>query len=152
MNTKIDSDAFALYYGLGAERSYQAVAKHYGATKRAVVAVAKRERWQQRIVELEREARARTDRKIVETLEQMNERHLKTMQLVQKKALEALKEMPLATAMEAVRALVMAVEKERLIRGEPTDRNAVTVEAIIEREYERWLKPAPDAVEEGTDA
>jgi hypothetical protein len=32
--------------------------------------------------------------------------------------------------------------EERKIRGEPADEETKSVEAIIKREYERWMKPA----------
>ena len=78
-----------------------------------------------------------------ETLEGMNDRHLQTLRVVQRKALETLRTMPLSTAMEAVRALDMSIAKERLIRGEPTDRTA-SVEEVIKHEYENWLTQGDD--------
>ena len=90
-------------------------------------------------MKIEEEANARTDEKLTETLEQMNERHIKMVKLIQKKALEALKTMPLNTAIEAVRSLDSAIKQERLIRGEPTDRAAINVEDVIRREYDRWM-------------
>ena len=45
-NRKIPQDAFFFYVGLGPGRSYQQVADHYGVTKRAVVNLAVKERWQ----------------------------------------------------------------------------------------------------------
>ena len=50
-----------------------------------------------------------------------------------------MKTMPLATAMDAVRALDMCITKERLIRGEPSERTAVSIEETIRKEYDRWL-------------
>ena len=47
--------------------------------------------------------------------------------------------MPLDTAMEAVRALDISIKQERVIRGEPADRTAVSVEDAIRTEYQRWL-------------
>jgi len=49
-----------------------------------------------------------------------------------------LKSMPLSAAMDAVKALDLAIKQERLVRGEPTDRTA-SVEEVIKREYDRWL-------------
>jgi hypothetical protein len=69
----------------------------------------------------------------------MHERHLKMMSLIQRRALEALRSMPLDSAMDAVRALDLAVKSERVVRGEPGDRSAVDVERVIRGEYERWL-------------
>ncbi len=109
MARKLPPDAFSYYAGLGPERSYQVVAEHYGVSKQAVTKLAVRESWQRRLEDIER------------------------------KALETLKTMPLATAMEAVRALDMSIAKERLVRGEPSDRTAIEVEEVIRREYDRWL-------------
>ena len=43
---KIPPEAFDHYFSLGPERSYEAVARKYGVTKRAVTKLAKRESWQ----------------------------------------------------------------------------------------------------------
>ena len=136
---KLPGEAFEYYVGLGPDRSYQAVADHYGSSKRAVTDLAKRGRWQERLQKIEQEARQRSEERLVESLEQMNARHLKTLQVIQRKALETLKSMQLGTAMEAVRALDICINKERLIRGEPSDRTELSVEHAIRREYERWL-------------
>lgn len=136
---KLPADAFEYYVALGPDRSYQAVGDHYGITKRAVTDRASRDRWQERLQRIEDEARQRSDERIVESLEQMNERHLKTLQVIQRKALETLRSMGLNSAMEAVRALDICIQKERLIRGEPSDRTAFTVEHAIRQEYQRWL-------------
>ncbi len=155
--TKIPPDAFTFYFGLGSDRSYQAVADRYGVSKRSVTKLAVQENWQDRVATLGRKARENSDQRILETLEDMNERHLKTLRVIQGKALETLKAMPLASAMEAVRALDMSIGKERLIRGEPSDRTVVSVEETIKREYERWMMTdgngeGNDEAPEGTEA
>jgi hypothetical protein len=150
MNKKLSPDAFAYYWSLGSVRSYQAVADKYGVSKRAVVSAAKTENWQQHILDMEKKAHDAVEKKMVETLEQMSERHIRVCKLIQGKALEALKSMPLSTAMEAVRALDLAIKQERLIRGEPTDRSAVNIEDVIRREYDRWLVSEEEEV--GKDA
>jgi hypothetical protein len=133
---KIPPEAYSFYLGLGLTRSYEAVAKHYGTTKRSVTKCAARENWQAKIKAAEETTRSRAEEKAQETLEEMNERHLKTVQLIQRKALEALRTTAITSGIDAAKALVMAVEKERLIRGEPTDRTAVDVETLIKREYQ----------------
>ena len=139
MRRKIPPDAFSYYVSLGVSRSYQAVARHYSVAKASVTKVAMREGWQRRIQEIETRARTASDERAVETLEAVNGRHLKAMRVVQGKALEALRTMSLADAMDAVRALDMAIRQERLILGEPTDRSAVSVEEIIKSEYEKLM-------------
>ena len=145
MSGKIPPDALEYYLVLGPDRSYQKVADHYGVSKRAVTKLAARERWQDKVIELERKAREGAEKKALESLEGMNLRHMRSLKVVQGKALEALRSMPLSTAMEAVRALDMAIRQERLIRGEPSDRTAISVEEVIRREYERWMVPEEES-------
>ena len=145
MSGKIPPDALEYYLALGSDRSYQKVADHYRVSKRAVTKHAARDCWQDKLIEFERKAREGAEKRALESLEGMNLRHLKSLKIIQGKALEALRSMPLATAMEAVRALEMAIRQERLIRGEPSERTAVSVEEVIRREYERWMTPEEES-------
>ncbi len=149
MSGKLPPSAFEFYLGLGPGRSYQAVADNYGVTKRAITKHAAKERWQERLAELEAKARQTSDQKTLETMESMNVRHLKSIRVIQGKALETLKSMALNTAMEAVRALDLAIRQERTIRGEPSERTAVSVEEVIRKEYERWMGTEGGHDEEG---
>ena len=147
MNCKLPPDAFEYYVSLGSERSYEKVAEHYGVSKRAVTNAAGRDNWAGRLAKIEAEARQATDKKLGESIEEMNERHLKVVKVVQGKALETLKSMPLASAMDAVRALDLALKQERVIRGEPGERTATTIEAITRDEMHRWLAMEADEAE-----
>lgn len=149
MKRKIPSDAFEYYFSLDKTRSHKAVAKHYKVSPRAVTALAVKENWKSKIADLERRARERLDEKILETIEDMNGRHLKTARFLQRKGLETLQSMPITSAMDAVRTLALGVDRERLIRGEPTDRSAVNIEQKIRSEYENWMTKN---VEEGDEA
>ena len=148
MKSRIPSDAFEYYVSLGAARSYEAVANKYDASKTAVVNLANREDWQGRLLRVERDAQQRGEARAVESIQGMNDRHLRVMQVIQKKALEALKSMSLDTAIEAVRALDIAVRQERLIRGEPSERTELTTESIIRREFATWMREEPGPDEE----
>ncbi len=136
---RLPQNAFEHYVRLGPERSHQTVADYFGVSKRAVTKRAVSEKWRQKAAELDETARAGSERKLLESLEEMSERHLRSLRVIQGKALEALRGMPLTSAMEAVRSLEMGIRQERLIRGEPTDRSAVSVEETIKSEYQRWL-------------
>ena len=136
---KLPADAFENYFALGADRSYQAVADRYEVSKTAVANLAVKENWRHLVHERDRQVRESATKKASETLEQMQARHLTMIKAIQRKALEALRTMPLTTAMDAVRALDTSIKQERLVRGEPTDRSAVSVEEIIRREHDRWL-------------
>jgi len=141
--SKVPSDAFDVYVRLGPTRSYEAVAKHFRVTKGAITKRAIREHWQARLAQVEAAARSRSDAKLVDTIEEMNARHLKIVQAVVGKALQALQAMPIDSGMDAVRALDLCIRQERIIRGEPGERSAVSVEEVIKREYERWMTTAP---------
>ena len=139
MIRRIPPDAFEYYVSLGEDRSYRAVAEHYSFTKRAIQNCAHREDWVRRLEHIERESRERTDKRLGETLDDIRQRHLKTLRAMNGRALEALKTYPINSGMDAIRAAEAVIKLERLIVGEPTDRNAVTIEETIKREYERWM-------------
>jgi hypothetical protein len=136
---RLPPEALAYYLSLGPGRSCEAVRKHFNVSKRTVVKRSVREHWQQKVAEFEAKARAAAEQKAGDDLEAMNERHLKSTRVVQGKALEALRAMPLDTAMNAVRALDLAMRRERRIRGEPTEGATVDVEKLVRREHERWM-------------
>ena len=139
MKRKLPAEAFDFYLGLGVGRSYSQVAEHYGVSKGAVTALAKRDGWQGRLAKVEAEARSKSTAKAVESLEQVNDRHLRIARSLQAKALEALRSMSLEDARDVIRALDLGVKQERLILGEPSERSAISIEETIEREYERWM-------------
>jgi hypothetical protein len=138
MNKKIPPEAFLYYANLGASRTYEAVAAHYGVSRRGVADHAKRERWQERLAELDEQARERTESAALESIAAMNERHLKIAKYMQSKGLEALQSGKMEFLGRATRALSVGIDLERLVRGEPTER-ADNMENIARRECERWL-------------
>lgn len=148
---RIPEGAFELYLGMGPDRSYEALAKRLGCTKRGILNLATREDWQGRLSRIEQKAREAADEKAIDTVEAMKTRHLRMYQSVQKKALETLKTMNLKTAMDAVRALDIAVEGERLARDEPTERTAVDIQTLIQREYDSLMLPPESDDEWGDD-
>lgn len=144
---KLPHDAFEYYFSLGLGRSYQTVADHYSVSKRAVTGLANRESWQRRLLDLEAKAREAADKKKVESIEAVNERHLKALRLVQMRAIETLSRTPIESSMDATRALAIAIREERLVLGEPSDRTAISVEETIRKEYERWMTAEPSSGE-----
>ncbi|RKY19794.1 MAG: hypothetical protein DRQ55_09685 [Planctomycetota bacterium] len=143
MSGRIPPDeALEFYVNLGPERSYAKVGKQYGVSKRSVTKHAAKHGWSRRLLEIEASARERNEARMVDAVDEMNKRHLQTAKVIQAKGLEALRAMPIDSAMGAVRALDIALKQERLVLGEPTDRNAVAIEDVIKREAARWLGPA----------
>ena len=139
--SKIPPDAFDFYVALGSDRSYQRVAERYDVSKRGVAKHAGRENWPSRLDRIEREVRERSDEKLVESLEKMRTRHLQTVRAIQARALAGIKEHPLSTGMEAVKAAELAIKLERLIAGESTAHAHTTVEEVTRREIDSLVVP-----------
>ncbi len=147
MTTRIPPDAFEQYVALGDDRSYERLAEELGVTKRSICRRAAKDNWQSKLAAMERAARDDSEARMQESISSMRERHLRTMKAIQGKALEALRAYPLTSAMDAVRALDMSIKQERLIRGEPTERQTVSIEETIRREYDRWMTTSEDESE-----
>jgi len=141
---RLPDDAFAQYMTMGPERSYESLAGRLKVDKRTITRLAAKEHWQERLAKIEAEARSRLDDKLAEGIEAVNARHIKTLRVIQAKALQTLQSYPLDSAMDAVRALDIAIKHERVILGEPSERTAVSVEEVIKREYQRWMGPSDD--------
>lgn len=144
MSRRIPVEAFAYYAGLGANRSYEAVAEHFGVSKRAVTRLAQTEDWQRRVAEMEAKARQGTEQRVLESMSEMHDRHLRMLRVIQTRALEVLRALPLDNAMDAVRALALTIREERLTRGEPGEQGR-DVEALIRDEYTRWMRASGEA-------
>lgn len=98
---KIPTDALCYYMSLGPKRSYQAVARRFGVSKRTVVTHATRGRWQEVVADLERE-RARC---------------IQVLQDIQQKAVQALLAQPFKSLTDAALALQISITLERELRG-----------------------------------
>jgi len=138
VSARIPTNAFEYYVALGPGRSYRAVADRFGITKRAVAKHATKEGWPARLVRIEEDARKKSDARAADALEEMNDRHLKIAKALQARALESLTRMPLEASRDVIRALELGVRQERLIRGEPTEREA-SIEEITRREIATLL-------------
>jgi hypothetical protein len=115
VNRQLSDEAFVYYAGLGAARSYSLVAKRFNISRRTVANTARRDDWQSRLAGAADEARKRTDERIIETLEDLNVRHLKVAKFVLSKGLESLRGMTITKTADALRAVAQAVELERAV-------------------------------------
>ena len=141
MSQRLSGEAFDYYVSLGAARSYQAVADHFSVSKQTVTSHATRDKWQERLARIEAKARESNEKRAIETLEELHERSLKMWMAVERRSLEALRNFPMSSAMDAVRSLDIAGRNIRLIRGEPTERTETSIEAMIKREYQMCMRP-----------
>lgn len=79
--------------------------------------------WQDRLLDLERDARERDREAQLRALQEMAERHVKEGLALQQKGVERLQQLlpPDMNPGDAIRAVIEGVRLERLARGEPTD-------------------------------
>lgn len=128
--------AFNIYWALGPGRSIEALrgeltarGAEYGFRRppdvRTLYRWSSALRWQQRLDQLEADARGRDRDAHVQAIAEMNERQAREALLLQQKAIEGLQgRSPEAFTPDGlVRALWTAVKVERLARGEPTERS-----------------------------
>lgn len=148
MSRRIPEDAFSFYVALGADRSYQRVADHFGVSKRGIIKVADRENWAERLDAIEESVRGRIDERLGETLEEMQARHLKLLRAMAGRAARAIQEHPLSSGMDGIRAAEMIIKLERLVAGEASDHSQLTVEQITRQEVDRLLVRADDEPDE----
>jgi secreted Zn-dependent insulinase-like peptidase len=149
---KLPDDAFAYYLALGTARSHQAVADHFDVDKKTVTNRAVKETWKDRIAEHERKLREEAEKKAHESVSAMDERQLRVASYIQAKAIEALKAIPIDSAMDGVKAYKLAVEMERMIRGHTNKETAEDIEKKIRGEHERWLVPEDETADDATDS
>jgi hypothetical protein len=144
MTKKLPSDAFETYVAMGHARSYQALAEKYQMSKRAIVNRATRERWSERLGQIESQARVISDKKLSETLADMQERHAKTLRVMHARVIEALKEFPMTNCMDAIRAAESVIKLERLMAGEVSKRTELSIEEVTKREIHTLLTVVHD--------
>ena len=108
---------------MGSGRSYDAVADKLGVSKRAIVDLAAREQWQERVAEVDRLARERTEERTVEKMADLAERHVKVLHVLQARGLETLKSDRIPPA-QAARVVLAALREEREVRSLPVGNHA----------------------------
>ena len=135
---RLPEDAYATYAAMGPDRSYQAVADHYGVSKGAVGKRAKGDDWAGKVAELEKRAAEESEAKAVDEMKAVKKRQLNAARALQVRASQVLQTLPPERALRAASALQIGWKHELLLLGEPTERQA-NIEEITKRELARWL-------------
>jgi hypothetical protein len=143
---KLGDEAFAYWVSLGAGRSYQPVADYCKVVKRTVVSAAKRDNWVERLAKIEREAQAKADLKLQESVEAVKIRHSKMLRAMAARAAKALQDYPLNSGMEAIKAAEIVIKLERIIAGEPSERTAIDIQKELLQD-EKVLVVSPSKAE-----
>lgn len=125
-------DAFNLYYEMGAGRTLENLAAQLSSmdrqvTIRTLYEWSRQLHWQNRLADIEREARVAEDQARIQAIREMQERHAKEALLLQQTGMEWLTSIPEGrlTPDAAIRALVEGARLERLARGEATERTEI---------------------------
>ena len=144
---RLDTSAFEYYVGLGAARSYDAVARHFGVTKRTVARRAKEEVWQERIREIERDLRSRADASAMSLIEARQLEHLTRTSALQ----EAIHEV---VTPQRMKALVAALLNAAVKKGD-VGAARLLVERVLGKPRNETLAPVsfdlPDGLESARD-
>lgn len=121
MNRKIPPEAFDFYARLGVGRSYEEVAKHFGVARSSVAARAARDRWQERLEELERKAKEELEQRTLADLVAMRDRHAKLGRLMQSQGANSLIKAPVLKPADALRAITNGIDEElrAVVKPEP---------------------------------
>ncbi|MCK6446178.1 MAG: hypothetical protein L6Q99_07265 [Planctomycetes bacterium] len=134
MKRKLGLDAFQFYFSLGEGRSYEAVANHFGVSKTTVANVAKREDWQANVERLNAAVREANEKRAVDAVTAMNERHAKLARLAAGKGAEHLAQGRIERTADALRALKFGIEEERrAVLGAKTTASVRTSEDLNEK-------------------
>lgn len=141
-------DAFAFWVALGMHRTYGKVAKRYAVTNRSIVVLARNDRWQARLADIERGAKAVMDDALAKEKGEALIQHKRLISAIAARAAKALHDLPLSTGMEGVRAAEIAIKLDRLISGDSTAQTAVVVESVTRQEIDRFVKPSIENIED----
>ena len=128
---KLPPDSFNYYFALGEGRTYESMAAHFGCSKRAVTKRARRERWRERLEEIQRKARLSAEKKALETAQEMMARHLRALKILQGRALERLRSATPESATAAARILLDSLREERTLCAEPGQRGCGSLQPSI---------------------
>lgn len=147
--------AFERYWRLGSERSIEKLhaamsSEGSGPSLRTLYEWSRRYRWQDRLADLERQARAAEDEARVAAIREMQERQAKEGLLLQQKGAEWLAQIETehASPEAAIRAVVEGARLERLARGEATERTEIRddtdpkLQRLSEKELDRLIELA----------
>ena len=125
---RLPPEAYQFYVQLGHRRTYKAVAHHFGVSERTVQTHASRDRWVERVRDIEAKAQAGIDKALGETLEQTLVRQVKILRAIVNQGLETLRVSPINSPTVALRAVDIAFRHEREIRTMSGFAEEITIE------------------------
>lgn len=133
-------EPFVLWCSMGRERTYTAVAEHYGVHPSVVTRRAKRDRWSEILTEqIEPRVSELLVEDIAESVADFERRYLSAAQRAMERAVKALEVLPVSTIEEARKLLEASHKIEQSIRAPKVDRKEVKVEAVLTQRFEQLV-------------
>lgn len=124
---------FDAYVALGLKRSYRAIARKAKLSLGQVAALAKRDRWRERLAEIECRQRADTDQRMVDELVERQLAPLRARHELFSKKLELASRYRISSITDALDLLGTGLDLERCIRLERYDVAEWLVEMLLLR-------------------
>lgn len=137
---------FVQFVAQGAGRRYGALAKETGVPTSELIRHASKFLWRERIALIHNEVNTRTHEDLVESLAEVNKRHISKLKLLQEKAMKFLEDHPLTKAQDAIKLVGMAIKMEREAYGLDKNSEQSRLQDLLESKMEKLLalptKPA----------
>ncbi|KKN08007.1 hypothetical protein LCGC14_1061000, partial [marine sediment metagenome] len=103
--------------------------------------------WRERIALIHSEVNTRVHEELVESLADVNKRHVSKLRILQEKAMDFLEKHPLTKAQDAIKLVGMAIKMEREAYGLDKNSEQSRLQDLLEAKLERLLEnPKPAKV------
>ena len=112
--------------------SQRKTAKLYGLGKTTIANRSIKEKWVEKRDQFRSKADAKTEEKAIETISDMNVRHYTALTKVEQQCEDTLDSCKFLTAGEALKGMDMSIKGQRTIKGEPTDRQDLSIVFRVE--------------------
>lgn len=119
METQKYSDARTEY--IQTNIALRPLAKKWKISQTALSKRSHKEKWVEQRKQFKLKSWAKSDERAIETIADMNARHMREYKLLQGKGLERLRDTRIEKDRDAITALDVGIKGERTIRGEPTE-------------------------------
>lgn len=136
---------FVQFVAQGAGRRYGALSKETGVPTSELIRHASKFLWRERIALIHNEVNTRTHEDLVESLADVNKRHVSKLKALQQKAFDFLDKHPLVKAQDAIKLVGMAIKMEREAYGLDKNSEQSRLQDLLETKLEKLLdapKPA----------
>ena len=135
---------FVQFVGMGPNRKYGSLSKANGGIPTAeLIRHAGKFLWRERIVVIHSEANDRTREELVETIAEINSRHITQLKVMQEKAFEFLKGVVLDKPADGIKLLTLCIKMEREAVGLDQNSETARLSDLLATKMEQLLEVTP---------